>query len=307
MIDKLPLVSIIIPVYNGANYMREAIDSAIAQTYKNIEIIVIDDGSNDGGETERIALSYGNKIKFYRKENGGCASALNYGISMMNGEYFSWLSHDDVYYPDKIKLGIDKLYDKNLNKTNTILVCGSEVIDSRGKNVITRKHYKKDKLISADKMFNYFMRGKSLNGCALLIPKDALIKMGQFSTSYVYILDWIYWINLSINNYEFYYQSEVLVKNRRHSEQVSVKKRNLIKIETQNFVFNLIETTKDEEKLNNLWLYCVQIGFDKGVKKINSLIRIKFSVRIKGLIRIFEHWFNCIAKKLVKLTIKGVK
>lgn len=96
-----PLVSIVIPVYNGANYMREAIDSAINQTYDNIEIIVVNDGSTDNGETERIALSYGDKIKYYKKENGGCASALNYGISKMQGEWFSWLSHDDVYYPEK--------------------------------------------------------------------------------------------------------------------------------------------------------------------------------------------------------------
>ena len=78
-----PLVSIIIPVYNGANYMREAIDSALAQTYRNIEIIVVNDGSNDNGETERIALSYGDKIKYFHKENGGVSSALNLGIQNM--------------------------------------------------------------------------------------------------------------------------------------------------------------------------------------------------------------------------------
>ena len=89
--DK-PLVSIIIPVYNGSNFMREAIDSALAQTYPNIEILVINDGSTDN--TREIALSYGDKIRYFEKENGGVATALNLGIREMRGEYFSGLSHE---------------------------------------------------------------------------------------------------------------------------------------------------------------------------------------------------------------------
>ena len=96
-------VTIVIPVYNGSNYLAEAIDSALAQTYKNIEILVINDGSNDNGATEKIAKSYGNKIRYFKKENGGVATALNLGIEKMSGEYFSWLSHDDLYYPEKIE------------------------------------------------------------------------------------------------------------------------------------------------------------------------------------------------------------
>ena len=79
-----PLVSIVIPVYNGANYMREAIDSALAQTYKNIEVIVVNDGSTDN--TDEIAKSYGDKIRYFKKENGGVATALNLGIREMRGE-----------------------------------------------------------------------------------------------------------------------------------------------------------------------------------------------------------------------------
>ena len=67
---KNPKVSIIIPVYNGKDYMKEAIDSALSQTYKNIEILVINDGSTDNGATKRIAKSYGNKIRYFEKENG---------------------------------------------------------------------------------------------------------------------------------------------------------------------------------------------------------------------------------------------
>lgn len=102
-----PLVSIIIPVFNGSNYMQEAINSALQQTYDNCEVIVVDDGSTDDGLTEKIAGLYGDRIRYFRKENGGVATAVNYGIEHMRGEYFSWLSHDDVFYPQKIELQME--------------------------------------------------------------------------------------------------------------------------------------------------------------------------------------------------------
>ena len=96
-----PLVSIVIPVFNGEDFLDEAIKSAINQTYRNIEILVINDGSTDG--TEKIANKYEKQIRYFYKENGGVASALNLAIKEMKGEYFSWLSHDDYYDPSKIE------------------------------------------------------------------------------------------------------------------------------------------------------------------------------------------------------------
>jgi glycosyltransferase involved in cell wall biosynthesis len=102
-----PRVTIVIPVYNGAKYMREAIDSALAQSYENVEVIVINDGSTD--QTEEIALSYGDRIRYAAKENGGVSTALNMGIACMTGDYFQYLPHDDLLHPDKIKLQIEAI------------------------------------------------------------------------------------------------------------------------------------------------------------------------------------------------------
>lgn len=102
-----PKVTIVIPVYNGSNYMREAIDSALAQSYENIEVIVVNDGSTD--DTEEIALSYGNRIRYFSKENGGVSTALNVGIANMTGEYFQFLPHDDIMHPNKIKIQIEAI------------------------------------------------------------------------------------------------------------------------------------------------------------------------------------------------------
>ena len=122
-----PKISIIIPVYNGENYLRESIESAINQTYKNIEIIVVNDGSNDDNKTENIALSYGSKVKYIKKKNGGVASALNLGIEKMTGDYFSWLSHDDLYTPNKIKNQVDIL--EKIEDKETLICCRHCVVD----------------------------------------------------------------------------------------------------------------------------------------------------------------------------------
>lgn len=112
MVNK-PLVSIVIPVYNGSNYLKSAIDSALSQSYENCEVIVVNDGSDDDGATDAVCRSYGNVIKYYQKENGGVASAINLGIKKMNGEYFSWLSHDDFFLPDKIERQMNVINESN--------------------------------------------------------------------------------------------------------------------------------------------------------------------------------------------------
>ena len=132
-----PKVTIVIPVYNGSNYMREAIDSALAQTYENIEILVVNDGSKDGGKTRDIALAYGDKIRYFEKENGGVATALNLAIQEMQGEYFSWLSHDDVYYPDKIQAEIEYL--QKIGREDVIVYSDQDYIDRDSKITGTLK------------------------------------------------------------------------------------------------------------------------------------------------------------------------
>lgn len=95
--------------FQRREYMREAIDSALAQTYDNVEVIVVNDGSSDNEKTDAIARSYGERIRYFVKDNGGCASALNFGVPKMRGSYFSWLSHDDRYHPNKMAHQIEIL------------------------------------------------------------------------------------------------------------------------------------------------------------------------------------------------------
>ena len=162
-----PLVSIVIPVYNGGNFMREAIDSALAQTYENIEVIVVNDGSCDNGETDRIARSYGDRIRYFLKENGGVSTALNIGIQNMRGEYFSWLSHDDAYHPGKIQQQIAEL--SALEDKTTVIKCGTEYMDASSAIISKRKRTAdQPKPMRCDQALLYFHRSELMHCRSLL-------------------------------------------------------------------------------------------------------------------------------------------
>jgi glycosyltransferase involved in cell wall biosynthesis len=98
--DQSPLVSVIVPAFNGERYVGEALQSALAQDYANKEIIVVDDGSTDS--TPRILSSFGRQIRVFRQYNAGAAAARNAAIAQARGEYFAFLDADDVWLPQKL-------------------------------------------------------------------------------------------------------------------------------------------------------------------------------------------------------------
>ena len=98
-------VSVIIHTYNNERFMAETVESVLNQTYKDYEIIVVDDGSADG--TRDALVPYMQKIRYHYKENGGIASAKNAGISLSETEFVAFLDHDDLWVPDKLQLQME--------------------------------------------------------------------------------------------------------------------------------------------------------------------------------------------------------
>jgi hypothetical protein len=97
--DAAPLVSVIIPAYMAAAYIHETLESVFRQTYRNFEVILINDGSPDTEDFERAIGSYRDRIIYVRQENGGPSAARNTGIRHARGEYLAFLDSDDVWYP----------------------------------------------------------------------------------------------------------------------------------------------------------------------------------------------------------------
>lgn len=222
MKKELPKVSIIIPVHNGSNFLGEAIDSTLAQTYENIEVIVVNDGSNDGGATQEVAQLYGDKIRYYQKENGGVASALNFGIQKMEGSYFSWLSHDDLYEKTKIEDQINFL--NSLKTGNNIVASNVRTLFSNG---IKKKEYIDKRTFEYFDIFLATSASVGVNGCSLLIPKKALVEYGGFNPNLPVTQDYDLWFRLK-DRYKFVLLEKPLVISRRHEMQGSVLKHELM-------------------------------------------------------------------------------
>lgn len=237
MINK---VSVVIPVYNGADYLAEAIQSALDQTYKNIEILVINDGSNDDGATERLALSYGNKIRYFRKENGGVASALNTAIAEMTGDYFTWLSHDDLYTNDKIEKEMDFM--STIGRVDVVVYSNYSVFTNDAENAIPV--FMKGVL---PEQFRYWITVENrLHGCTLLIPRSVFAKVGCFNESLKTTQDYDLWFRMA-KHFQFIHTPEFLVKARSHSEQGSNKMSGIALTECNTLLSNFICSLEPQE------------------------------------------------------------
>lgn len=127
-----PVVSVILPVYNGENYVRAAVESVLAQTLRDFELLVVDDGSKDS--TPDIMRSYADaRVRYVRQENTGVAGAFNHGIRLARGRYISWLSHDDRFLPEKLERQVAAL---SALEGPAVSYTDVQMIDSRGE-VIT--------------------------------------------------------------------------------------------------------------------------------------------------------------------------
>ncbi len=102
-----PLVSIAIPVRNGERFLRQALDSVLDQTYRPIEVIVVDDGSTDA--TPEIVKQYGAEVRYLFQNHQGLPAGRNRGIAAANGEYLAFLAHDDLFTPDKLEIQVGYL------------------------------------------------------------------------------------------------------------------------------------------------------------------------------------------------------
>lgn len=256
MSDSSAKVSIVIPVYNGADYLEEAIQSALAQTYSNIELIVVNDGSKDDGASERIALSHGKRLRYFSKANGGVASALNLAVSQMTGDYFSWLSHDDLYCPEKVEREVEFI--SRLPETER----GKAIVYSDF-SVFSDNPEEAEPVLMEEvphESFRRWLTEKSmLHGCTLLVPRSAFDACGYFDESLRTTQDYDLWFRMAANHC-FYRVPLVLVMARSHAGQGSSRMASTVQAEGSAMLLRFVSSLRPDE-LGRSAQYSVAVAY----------------------------------------------
>lgn len=231
-----PIISVIIPTYNNAAYLCEAIDSVLAQTYKDFEVIVIDDGSTDN--TREMVKKYDGKIRYLFQENKGVSAARNIGIKMAIGDYIALLDDDDSWLTDKLLLQVFAI---EANPEIAMVFTDVEAFDEKG--IVNSSFGRPSNPMLFDKEeFRYKMAkttfddGAVLKGniykdllkCNMIVPTTALIKkrvfdiVGYFDNNLPVNQDYDLWIRIS-KRYPVLYLNKLTARYRVRDKSISGK------------------------------------------------------------------------------------
>ncbi len=213
-------VSVIIPVYNSERFLKESIQSILVQSFKNIEIIAVDDGSTDN--SLEILKQFKDKIKTIHQENQGLASALNVGIKQMKGKWFKWFSPDDILYPDAIETLVRKAQELG---GNHIVYSNWEIIDEKNNHLRDFSELNFNNLNKFD--FNVrLLDGQQINVNTSIAPSWLFEKRCLFQELEDPIaIDYDFFLRAGIlHDVGFYLIPKKLLKYRIHQDQLSHKK-----------------------------------------------------------------------------------
>jgi len=216
--SNLPLVSIIITTYNRSNYLKTCIESVVNQTYTNIEILVIDDGSKDeiAKENKIICRNY-NLCTYYYKKNSGQPASRNYGIKKATGDYIAFCDDDDFWALNKLEKQVSILD----NNKDIGLVTGSiEYVKYDGTKtgkIKTHKGY------NHGYVFADFLIKNRTSSITPMLRKEVFEKVGYFNPNFTIAEDWEFWRRVSYY-YKFYFIDEVLAYVRLHVDNMSISR-----------------------------------------------------------------------------------
>jgi glycosyltransferase involved in cell wall biosynthesis len=206
------LVSVVIPVFNAERYLAETLASVSAQTYRTIEVVVVDDGSTD--RSVAIARDAGERVVVVPQENLGPAAARNRGARTARGRWIAFLDADDTWAPDKIERQLATCGHLPWSHTDSVFVGGAN--DGRRDSALTPK--------SGGAVLEPLVRGNFICTSSVVVDRDVLLTAGGFDESLRSIQDWDLWLRIAASH-ALGYVDEPLVGYRVHPVSVSRRTR----------------------------------------------------------------------------------
>ena len=239
------LVSVIIPAFNAEKHIKETIDSALNQTYGNIEVIVVDDGSTDN--TRSILNSYidSGKIKYIFQENDGLAGARNVGMKNAIGKYISFLDSDDIFLPAKIEKQVSCL---DAHKECDVSYCDIWHFFEKTPEEKLSLNYV---YYSGSEVFSRLLKKNFINPLTIVMRRSVYERFGGFNESFKRSEDWEYWIRLSWQGASFCFLNERLANYRMRRLSLSYNWESEIQRKQKEldiFLWLSSKMNKDEKK-----------------------------------------------------------
>jgi glycosyltransferase involved in cell wall biosynthesis len=204
-------ITVIIPVYNRPAFVQEAIKSVLDQTYSNVELIVVNDGSTD--ETPSVLHSFADKIRIIHQENKGVSAARNTGIKNSDSQWIAFLDSDDIWLPEKLDLQM-QFFEKHPDAR----ICQTEEIWIKdGKRLYPKKKHKK----KSGMIFKHCLPLCIVSPSAVMSHREMFEMVGTFDESLPACEDYDLWLRISCQYPIFLLDKPLIIKRGGHDDQLS--------------------------------------------------------------------------------------
>jgi glycosyltransferase involved in cell wall biosynthesis len=257
----LPLISIIIPTYNGSKFILETLESCRKQTYSNIEIIVVNDGSIDN--TKELLSTYNDIVYIDNKINLGIPLSVNNGVDKSSGEYFILLGHDDILGADHVA----KIFSE-FEEDTVAVHCNSIIINEKAKELKKSKNDIKQFKKTENALYNLSINC-FIQSCGMMHKKKIFNLVGGWDPKYKLYGEWLYYIKM-LRYGKLKYSTASTAYYRKHDTNITksfTNKMGYIELESYK---NICRSLAHYENKNSLLE-----SFNYYIKRIKFYIRLK--------------------------------
>jgi glycosyltransferase involved in cell wall biosynthesis len=219
----MPRVSVIIPTYNCEQFLGRTIDSALRQTYRDFEIILVDDGSTDG--TQSLVAGYGKAVCYVYQPNQGASAARNTALSRASGEFIAYLDADDLWMPEKLARQVEFL---DAHPSCGFVHTEVSVIDEQDTVMHARFNQETNRLVPQGRCIRDILRRSHIQTLTVVERRTAFDRVGNFDLRLPVAQDYLHWILIVLSGYEVGYLPDPLGQYRRRAGSLMSSERRLL-------------------------------------------------------------------------------